>query len=248
LSGGLPFSGESHLVALQKLVSERAPRFADACPALGKHLAIALDRALERNPERRYRDMRSFAQALAVACAQDGISLVSRREPPGLAGVDLQGGQTPVEITRPLGELARASAALRRPRATYAKRESTVMIAVVLAMTSLGLMFAMTLGRRTIPEPPIAHAQTPARAVAPVSRAALKSARLEHIDQGERIPSPAVVPPLASPLSSAKSRTGKRRKASSQPPSIATTSQPEAPAEAVLPATPPSGLVTNWDW
>jgi serine/threonine-protein kinase len=249
LSGGLPFSGETHLVALQKLVSERAPRFAKACPALGKHLAIALDRALERDPQRRYRDMRSFAQALAVACAQDGIALVSRREPPGLAGVDLRGGETHVEITRPLGELARAAAAAGRPRAAYSKRESTVVIAVVLAMISLGVMLATSLTQRTIPASPVAHAQARARAVAPVPRAAIKSVRQEQIDQGERVPSPAVVPPLAFPLSGAKSRSGKRRKASSQPPSIATTSRPEAaPAEPVRSATPQSGLVRNWEW
>jgi hypothetical protein len=115
LSGTLPFPGETNLVTLQKLVNERAPRFADACAGLSKHLGIALDRALERYPEQRYGDMRSFAQALAAACEQDGISLPARRAPFGLWRPNTRANRVAEEITRPLRGPERAGAAPRRP-------------------------------------------------------------------------------------------------------------------------------------
>jgi serine/threonine-protein kinase len=84
LSGRLPFESGTTTGTLNALVHERAPWFSDACPELPRHIALALDRALEPNQRRRYPDMLGFAQALAVACAQEGVPLRKQPDPLGL--------------------------------------------------------------------------------------------------------------------------------------------------------------------
>jgi hypothetical protein len=104
LSGRLPFDAQTSLATLLKLVRERAPRFAEACPNLGPHLAVALDRALEPDRERRYADMRTFAHAIAVACVQDGIALPLQPDPLGLPDFSCWIRGTDMERTRPLAQ------------------------------------------------------------------------------------------------------------------------------------------------
>jgi serine/threonine protein kinase len=84
MSGELPFKGANPAAVLHQVTQQRAPRFASICKQLGPHLALALDRALEPNLSRRYRDMRSFARALAAACALDGVPVMAQPDPVGL--------------------------------------------------------------------------------------------------------------------------------------------------------------------
>ncbi|HKO94504.1 MAG TPA: hypothetical protein VJU61_25295, partial [Polyangiaceae bacterium] len=84
MSGELPFKGANPAAVLHQVTQQRAPRFASICEQLGPHLALALDRALEPNLSRRYRDMRTFARALAAACALDGVPVMAQPDPVGL--------------------------------------------------------------------------------------------------------------------------------------------------------------------
>jgi hypothetical protein len=84
LVGRLPFDSSTTTGMLGKIVAQRAPWFAEACPILPRFVALALDRALEPKPARRYQDMRSFAEALTAACVQEGVALHPRLEPLGL--------------------------------------------------------------------------------------------------------------------------------------------------------------------
>jgi serine/threonine protein kinase len=84
LSGRLPFDGPTRTDLLFKIVHERAPRLASMSSAVGAHLALAIDRALEPDRELRYRDMRELARALAIACRLEGIRLPVAPDPLGL--------------------------------------------------------------------------------------------------------------------------------------------------------------------
>jgi serine/threonine protein kinase len=108
LVGRLPFEADTTTGMLTRLVCERAPWFAEACPGLPRLLALTLDRALEPQPTRRYADMRSFAQALASACAQEGIELHKQPEPLGLPRFQDWLDRASFESTRTLSESQRA--------------------------------------------------------------------------------------------------------------------------------------------
>jgi serine/threonine-protein kinase len=112
LSGRMPFDADCSLETLRKLVHERAPRFAQACPKLGPHFAVALDRALEPDVKERYPDVRSFARALASASAQDGIQVPQRPDPVGLPDFEHWLASADISSTRPLAGNERAQIAL----------------------------------------------------------------------------------------------------------------------------------------
>lgn len=85
LSGRLPFVAQSSFQTALKLVRERAPRFAAACPGLGPRLALVLDRTLEPEVQERYSDMRALARAITMACVHDNVPLPREPDPVGLA-------------------------------------------------------------------------------------------------------------------------------------------------------------------
>ena len=84
LTGKLPFEAPVAAGLLLKIVHERAPRFKEACPELGSHVAVALDQTLEPNPDARPQNMRQLARILAAACRQDGVRLPLDPDPVGL--------------------------------------------------------------------------------------------------------------------------------------------------------------------
>lgn len=83
LTGALPFSGESHTRTLLELVSSPAPSLGDT-RGLPSHLCAAVEKALARDRERRYADMRAFARALKAAALKDGIAVPESPDALGL--------------------------------------------------------------------------------------------------------------------------------------------------------------------
>lgn len=84
LSGRLPFEGES-MVTLVKIASETPPRLCSVARNVTPALGAAIDRALMRNLELRYSDMRQFARALLGAALSDGIRIPTAPDPMGLS-------------------------------------------------------------------------------------------------------------------------------------------------------------------
>ena len=64
IAGELPFGRRTPTAYVARVLRERAPSLAQAVPACPVQVAAAIDRALEREPERRFASMRAFAEAL----------------------------------------------------------------------------------------------------------------------------------------------------------------------------------------
>ncbi len=84
LSGNLPFEDTNVDELLTKIARERAPSLTARSRDVPMRIALAIDRALERQPHRRYADARAFAQALVASAQQDGVKLPSDPDPIGL--------------------------------------------------------------------------------------------------------------------------------------------------------------------
>lgn len=84
LGGCLPFGRETGLRLLERTVEEDMPSLGSVSCGVPDPIVRAIDRALERAPERRYADMRSFARGLVSAALQAGISVASDPDPVGL--------------------------------------------------------------------------------------------------------------------------------------------------------------------
>jgi serine/threonine protein kinase/tetratricopeptide (TPR) repeat protein len=85
LAGVEAYDGPTEAKVLMQVVLGRARRLRTVEPGVPKTVANAVERALEAEPARRYRDVRGFARALVSACAADGIALPSSVDPIGLA-------------------------------------------------------------------------------------------------------------------------------------------------------------------
>jgi serine/threonine-protein kinase len=240
LSGRLPFEGPSSLHTLQELVQRRAPRFADACADLGKHIAVALDRALERDPERRYQDMRSFAYALGTACFHDGVGLPPRPEPVGLPDFAAALHLVDAESTRPLGAQERGAIAvpsvIAGPRARKQGRLSVIALACTAGMLALMLLYPQTgsnaAAGRVASRPTAITAGTGAQPTQPVALT------------GTIAESPALSPlPSDSAPKPEKKRMRQRERARSLARPVAA-----EPAASASPATTKASVVRSWDW
>jgi serine/threonine protein kinase len=84
LSGRVPFAGTHAAAIMQRVVDQAAPSLRSLAPQLPVKLSAAVDRALRRDPEARYPDLRSFARALALTARADGIALPLDADPIGL--------------------------------------------------------------------------------------------------------------------------------------------------------------------
>ena len=84
LSGSLPFSGESALAIVAQIASRSAPTLTDVAPELPRAFSTAVDRALQRDPGRRYANIRQFAHALVDAAVSCNIPVPDDPEPIGL--------------------------------------------------------------------------------------------------------------------------------------------------------------------
>lgn len=82
--GRSPFGTSSREELLERCVNEDAPRVASLAPHVPLLVARAIDRALERDPERRYGDMRAFARGLIAAAVQSNLPINEDPDPVGL--------------------------------------------------------------------------------------------------------------------------------------------------------------------
>jgi eukaryotic-like serine/threonine-protein kinase len=70
LAGELPFPGENFVAVAMKHVNEPAPNILDARKDVPLRVAAAIDRALEKDPSRRFPSMDSFAAELEACLAE----------------------------------------------------------------------------------------------------------------------------------------------------------------------------------
>jgi serine/threonine-protein kinase len=248
LSGKLPFDAADATGMLFKVVHERAPLFGAACPDLGPHLALVLDRALEPRPEARPATMREFARAIALACRQDGIALPNDPDPVGLPAFSTWLAEADIERTQPAtptGIIAEPTGvSLIEPRIRPKRsRGLRTAVAVFAALVLLGAW--LVLARQEGPRARAAHAAAappnhPAPSVAPPT---VESSKLEP-SLAAPIALPAEPAPespsaKATPVGSPK-RNARRGKDSTRIPAR-TTVNDVAPAGR-------SALIKQWDW
>lgn len=88
LSQALPHTGGSSTGLLIKIVTEDAEPLLQRAPQLPRLLAASIDRALDRQLDVRYGDMRSFAEGLVRAATQQNIELPLSRDVVGLPDWD----------------------------------------------------------------------------------------------------------------------------------------------------------------
>jgi hypothetical protein len=83
LTGRVPFEGDSFVAVALRHVNEPAPDIRKARPDVPRRLAAALDKALQKDPARRFPTTRAFAEALrgslATDSASEGVTEVIRR-------------------------------------------------------------------------------------------------------------------------------------------------------------------------
>jgi eukaryotic-like serine/threonine-protein kinase len=90
LTGRVPFDGDNFVVVALRHVNEAAPDIRELRPDVPPRLAAAIDRALQKDPARRFPTMRAFAEELRAGLARPGseaatevMSLPSRRSARG---------------------------------------------------------------------------------------------------------------------------------------------------------------------
>jgi serine/threonine protein kinase len=249
LSGRLPFEAEGSLATVLKAARERAPRFADACRGLGRHLAIALDRALERDQERRYPDTRSFAYALASACALDGLIISARPDPLGLPAFETFLAQADREVTGRspcshdevgiLPAYGRATSAYGRSwRSILAAAAASATLALMLAGWSYRHSARLV---RDADRPQAAERERRSADVSPSPPAVARSPALVP-----SIPPPQAEAAIAAPKEIKRLGTSPRKKARAE--AVPSEAREHAQNE---PSTPPSakvGVIKDWEW
>jgi serine/threonine-protein kinase len=72
LTGSVPFTGESFVAVAMRHVNEPAPSVLERRPEVPLRVASAIDRALEKAPENRFRTMDEFVAELEAALAELG--------------------------------------------------------------------------------------------------------------------------------------------------------------------------------
>lgn len=86
LTGERPFSGENLGTVVYRIVAEQAAAPARVNPALGERIGEVLQRALEKNPKRRFISCTEFVSSLEAACAETpGWHLLSTGSSPKAA-------------------------------------------------------------------------------------------------------------------------------------------------------------------
>jgi eukaryotic-like serine/threonine-protein kinase len=84
LRGQRPYQAASAAAILLKIVNAPAPQLHAVAPWVPKALAAVVDRAVEREPVRRFASARDLARALLSAAIQDGVQVPDDPDPIGL--------------------------------------------------------------------------------------------------------------------------------------------------------------------
>lgn len=246
LSGRLPFEADTSLETLFKLVNERAPHFSQVCPNLGSHLAVALDRALEPDPERRYGDMRSFARALTVACTQDRLRLPREPDPIGLPDFARWVALANVESTGPAVQGAVRTSEVPATRPRLARRWFELRRGIVIALIAAGFVGGTWFGRMR--NDVVSRDVVPARVSGIVSHTTVPSRAPELAAPPLQRSAESVAPTPASSVAPKPLPPAKRRKKATPAGSLEGTQPSQQDAAPATPSRKPSRLLTDWDW
>jgi serine/threonine protein kinase len=184
LSGRVPFEGDGPSV-LQRLVNGNAPLLRSVTQRVPQSLAAAIDRALQREPNGRYADVRSFARALLATAVSAGVTLPDDPDPVGLPQWRRWWTEEQHAANVQTQDLLPSSVALE-PLAL--KRRWTGALAALVAVSALGVLFAQQL---VVPDS--ARPREPSTTPVPVAGSAPHAAPARSLVVG--------VPPAANALS-----------------------------------------------
>ncbi len=116
LCGERPFKGDNYNAMMVSILTDRVPPIAEVCEALPAHVSAALDRALARDRDRRFRDVGELLEALrrgptdAFASTAPGVSVPrARRSRPARAVGFVAGALLIAAVAFTLGTRARAA-------------------------------------------------------------------------------------------------------------------------------------------
>ena len=132
LAGDVPFVGENFVAVALRHVNELPPDVRERRPDVSPRLAAAVDRALAKDPARRFSSMAAFAKELRACLAELDGEVAPPPRPPDDAALTM--------VTPPAR--ATASAPTRRP--AHRRRRSTGLY-VLLALVVAGAAFAAVL-------------------------------------------------------------------------------------------------------
>lgn len=257
VTGELPFQADSSASLLFKIANERAPRLLSVgSQSSAPNLMRAIDRALEPDLERRYRDMRSFAYAIALASVLDGITLAQRPEPVGLPEFDawvLSAKAAPATEPLPLPASLQAevTGAPLTSRRSWAPR---ALVATALAGAAVG--GALTLTAASAPERRNEERRTPANtsAVRPTTNAVLGGVLGAQRTDSTNSPSgisavPASAKPAVATVPAPQGDRGTKRAPVASRVSVKVRRQGDADPPGSSPAEPASpDVIRDWDW
>jgi eukaryotic-like serine/threonine-protein kinase len=121
LAGDVPFTGDNFVAVALRHVNEPPPSLRQRRPDVSPRLEAAIERALAKDPSRRFPSMTAFAKELRACLA----------EPPGAVPPPAQDDAAVTVVTRPARPPARRRRSRRRPLAW-----------MLLALTVAGAAFA----------------------------------------------------------------------------------------------------------
>jgi eukaryotic-like serine/threonine-protein kinase len=134
LAGEVPFVGENFVAIALRHVNELPPDLRERRSDVSPRLAAAVDRALAKDPARRFPTMAAFAEELR-ACLAEAEHGVPIPEPPAPSDLEL------TRVTPPAAALPPAGV---RPRRTRRSRRRPLLYALV-ALVAAGVAFAAVL-------------------------------------------------------------------------------------------------------
>ena len=211
LTGRKPFDGGTFSSLLYKIMSEPAPPANEVNPNLPQAVEEVLERALAKDPERRYETCSAFADALEAACADVAEDALGERYEPEPPPVEDESDETEVprlsldQLRKVETSAEKGFGALTPPAPSPAPPEGnnrTVLFGAVAAVLAVLAAAALFLGGGSDPapeepdDPPMVLAENdPPSAAAQPETAAPEPAAPETAAPA---PVPASPPPAAS--------------------------------------------------
>jgi eukaryotic-like serine/threonine-protein kinase len=133
LAGDVPFVGENFVAIALRHVNELPPDLRERRPDVSPRLAAAVDRALAKDPARRFPTMADFAKELR-ACLEEAVGTAAEAPPPA-------DDAALTMVTSPARAPSRPPARARR------RRRRPLVLYLVLALVVAGVAFAAVLLR-----------------------------------------------------------------------------------------------------
>jgi len=126
LAGQVPFEGSSAIDVLHKHCMVQPPALETAAPGLPRHVYLAVHRALDKTPERRFPSVHAFVEAMSdpSASASPAVSLGGTGEGDATLVVQAQDVSSSDLATTPIPSLARSMPGAGRGQSTMATPET----------------------------------------------------------------------------------------------------------------------------